>query len=440
MMKKCFSLPFLLLLCGAVAAQDYQPLLLDSFYRYAEQPTFGGTVITEDYRGFDYDSNNRLIEARHPESRFRYAYAPDTVFLSSEQKQEDGSWAPFSRRTEVYDDELLVSQRTEFFNNGNYVNGSLRSFFYAPPDLDTLSLLQHWQEGEWINFYKRETTFDDNGYPLEVAEYYVDENGLYDYNRGRLFQHNENGQITQQINIISTITGDHYTARLNWSYDSEGKLDTLRRCHYEGGNDNCVNQGMDIFEYYGQDSITEYRYYWTSNAWLHYGKELTYPGPGIYSARPDSVIFYDYLLADDLYRQRIREYFQYQELPEGGVYFRGEEYTFNLQTADWELAELTEEWYNAPVPVVAEEQHEPAARPFSFFPNPCRPGQQLSIKNLPPKSSKPELLIFDMQGRLYARRPLYNDAFFRAPGQKGVYNILIRSEGRILGTFRQVVQ
>lgn len=50
---------------ASVAAQDYQPLLIGSLYRYSEQPTFGGTVVSEDYRGYDYDGHNRLIEIRH---------------------------------------------------------------------------------------------------------------------------------------------------------------------------------------------------------------------------------------------------------------------------------------------------------------------------------------------------------------------------------------
>ena len=77
---------------------------------------------------------------------------------------------------------------------------------------------------------------------------------------------------------------------------------------------------------------------------------------------------------------------------------------------------------------------------FWFFHNPCRPGQQLSLKNLPAANSGAEVFIFDMQGRLYARMPLAGNATLRAPAQKGIYTVLIRSEGKILGTFRQVVQ
>jgi len=75
-----------------------------------------------------------------------------------------------------------------------------------------------------------------------------------------------------------------------------------------------------------------------------------------------------------------------------------------------------------------------------LFPNPCQTGQQLNIQNLPSGSSKLEVLIFDMQGRLYARQTLNGNAVLQAPAQKGVYTILLRSEDRMLGSFQQVVQ
>jgi hypothetical protein len=77
--------------------------------------------------------------------------------------------------------------------------------------------------------------------------------------------------------------------------------------------------------------------------------------------------------------------------------------------------------------------------PVSFYPNPCKIGQTLNIREEFTNKESLEVLIFDIQGRLVSKNMLTNRSSFHAPSQAGVYTILIREEGRLIGIEKQII-
>jgi hypothetical protein len=77
--------------------------------------------------------------------------------------------------------------------------------------------------------------------------------------------------------------------------------------------------------------------------------------------------------------------------------------------------------------------------PVSIYPNPCKIGQTLNIREEFTNKESLEVLIFDIQGRLVSKNMLANQLSFNAPFQAGVYTILIREEGRLIGIQKQII-
>jgi len=439
-MKKLYILAIGMVMSNSLQSQNYIPLLIDSLHTWSwSVDIHGDTLIGESWAGFSYDSNDSLIQRRNPTSRFNYSYGTDTVYLLSETLDTSNNWNVFSRNATAYDNGKIISKLTERFENNAFENSTLHTYFYENPNLDTLYLLQHWNNGAWVNFYKKEKIFDTNGNNTEEAEYYVDSNGDFDYNRGKLFEYDNANHRVQEIRINSSINGEYFTGRTNWIYGNDDLLDTIRRCNYSyPNNGTCNNVIMATYDYLGQDKIVENGFTWDDDEWKYYGKELTFTGQEIYSSRPDSVIFYYYWEDSLTHIPTIRRYLKYEDLGNDTIYFKEEEYNYFGATDEWLLTRLIEEWYHIKT-VVSIDNTEDFKEYISIFPNPSKIGQNLTIKTELTNKDKLEVLVFDMQGKLVSRNVLINQSSFSAPNQEGIYTILIREEGRLIGLAKQVI-
>lgn len=439
-MKPLYLSAIALLISNSLQSQNYIPLLMDSLYTWSLAIGFhGDTVVSESWAGFSYNSNDSLIQRRNPASRFNYSYGADTVYLLSETLDPNNEWKLFSRSTTAYDNGKIISILTEQYENSAFENSALQTYFYEYPSLDTLYLLQHWSNGAWVNFYKKEKIFDANGNNTEEAEYYADLNGEFDYNRGRLFEYDAAGHLVQEIRINSSINGEYFTSRTNWVYGGDDLLDTLRRCNYSFSNNGiCNNVAMATYDYLGQDTIIENGFTWDNGEWRYYGKELTFSGQEMYSNRPDSVIFYSYWTDSLLHVPTIRRYLEYEDLGNDAIYFKEERYNYFVATDEWLLTRLTEEWYHIKT-IVNVDKIADFQKRVSIFPNPCAVGQSLTISSDLTNNERLEVLVFDMQGRLVSKNILTNQPSFQAPTQEGGYTILIRREGRLIGIAKQII-
>jgi len=379
-MKRLYILAIGLMLSNNIQSQNYVPLVIDSLYNWSWGVGFhNDTIIGEYWSGFSYDSNDSLIQRRVPSSRFNYSYEMDTIYLLAEQLDANNTWNFFSRSATAYDNGKIISKLTERYENNGFENSALYTYYYDGSGLDTLVLLQHWNDGAWSDFYKKEKTFDANGNNTEEAEYYVDSNGDFDYNRGKLFDYDDENHLIEEIRISSSINGEYLTGRTNWAYGNDDLLDTI------------VTNG-----FYGDD-----------DEWIYYGKELTFAGPEIYSSKPDSVIFYRYWEDSLTHTPTVRQYLQYQDLGNDMIYFKDEKYDYFPASNEWKLTRLT--------------------------------GQNLTIKEELANKENLEILIFDMQGRLVSRNNLTNQSSIQAPIHKGIYSILIREKSRLIGVTKLVI-
>lgn len=439
-MKKLYILVIGMIITNGLFSQNYIPLQIDSLYTWSWSVDFhGDTIVGESWAGFSYNSNDSLIQIRNPTSRFNYSYGPDTVYLLSETLDTNNNWNIFSRSATTYDDGKIISKLTERFENNAFKNSALHTYFYENSNLDTLYLLQHWNNGAWLNFYKQEKTFDTNGNNTEEAEYYVDSNGEFDYNRGKLLEYNNANHLVQEIRINSSINGEYFTGRTNWVYGSDDLLDTIRRCNYSFPNNGaCNNVIMATYDYLGQYTIVENGFTWDDNEWKYYGKELIFAGQEIYSSRPDSVIFYNYWVDSLTHIPTMRRYLQYEDLGNDTIYFKEEEYNYFGATDEWLLTRLVEEWYHIKTTVTVDNVTD-FKESVSIFPNPCEVGQNLTIRKELTNKERLEVLVLDMQGRLVSRNTLTTPSSFHAPIHAGAYTILIREEGRLIGIAKQII-
>lgn len=435
-MKKRYYLPLIgLMLSTSLLSQNYVPLRIDSsYYWFWLLDIKGDTLIDSAWTGYSYDSNDSLIQRRSPGARINYAYAPNTLYLLAEVQDNNDDWYIYSRSETTYTNGKILSKLHQTFENNGFENSSLETHFYNNADQDTLLLLQHWVNNAWNNFYKKGNTFDVAGNKTEEAEYYVDANGEFAYNRGKLFEYN-NQHLVQEISLNASITGIHYTARTNWTYGNDHLLDTFSRCNYNYPNNGiCKSVSMSTYDYPSADSTIENGFFWQNNAWATYWKEVTYTGPGIYSNKPDSTIYYYYLPASLTYYPATRKYLRYEDLGNDSIYFQSTEYSYFSASDEWRLTRLNEEWYHLKQ-VVSVDDPGTDHSVLSTAPNPCQPGQDLDIKQLIGNETTWEAFIFDMQGRLVSQ----TSQTLTAPMLPGVYTILVRVNNQLVGVAKQVV-
>ena len=438
-MKNVYVLAIGVLMSNCAQSQNYIPLLIDSVYNWSWRiDIHGDTLVGESWAGFSYDSNDSLIQRRSPTSRSNYSYGVDTFYLLSEIIDTNNNWKTFSRTTSVFDEGKTISKFTEMYENNDWENSALHSYFYNATQLDTLYLLQYWSNGMWVNSYKKEKKFDTSGNNTEEAEYYVDSNGAFDYNRGRLFEYDNANHQIQEININSSINGVYFTSKMNWAFGADNLLDTIRRCNYSyPNNGTCKNVIMATYDYFGQDTIVESGFTWDNNEWKYYGKELTFKGQEIYSDKPDSVIYYYYWADSLVHIPTLKRYLHFEDLGNNIIYFKEEEYNYFGATDEWLLIRLVEAWYHVKTTVGVGYVFNPHEH-VSISPNPCKVGQSLTLKQQKDKGSR-EILVFDIQGRLVMSDILTNQSSFQAPKRQGAYSILIREDGRLIGVSKLII-
>lgn len=421
-------------------SQNYIPLLIDSSYNWSTPTIFEGDTIENEYwQAYSYDPNDRLIQLRQLNLRISYLYGIDTVYSLSESFKANNTWEVVSRGTSIFDGGKIISKLTEAFIDDAFVNSALYTYKYQNTNLDTLYLLQHWANGVWVNFYKKEKVFDTQGNNTEEAEYYVDSNGDFDYNRGKLFEYDNSNNLVQEISINSSVNGEYFTRKVNWFYGDDDLLDTIKVCDYPfPNNGTCNNKALFSYDYKGQDTIIENRFWWENNSWIYTGKLLTFPGPGVYSDRPDSSLYFHFWADSLIHVPTNRRILQYKDLGNDRIYFKEETYIYNMSTDEWLLSFLTEEWYHIKNTVHIDVSTE-SKKPVSFYPNPCKVGQDLTINMNLSNNSGLEILVFDMEGRLVSHNILLNQTTIHSPIKEGVYSILIREKGQLIGVVKQLI-
>ena len=439
-MKKLFILILGLILSNSMRSQDYIPLLIDSSYTLsAEIDMFGDTIIAETWSGYSYDSNDSLIQWRNPNWRANYSYKTDTLLLLSETLDTSNNWHEITRVATAFANGKPISKKTDRTINGEWSNSAYHTYFYDSENLDTLYMLQHWKNGQWVNFYKKEKKFDGNKNNIEEAEFYADSNGALVYNRGKLMAFDTANHLSQMINTNISVNGPYYTARTNWEYGIDHLLDTIRRCNYSYPNDGtCTNVSMVTYDYKGMDTIIENSFSWSNDVWKYSGQALTFKSNEIYSNKPDSVITY-YYLPDSLDQIPIkRRFLAYEDLGDDTIYFKEEQYRFYTISNAWFKTLLKEEWYQVKPPGIVDDTTNNLSQVL-FFPNPSSLGVQINLTQPWSEKSSLEILVFDINGRMVLTKSLNRQASFQGPSKKGVYTILIREEGRLVGVSKQVI-
>lgn len=441
---------YLLIALNAIS-QDFIPLRIDSLHSWSWSPGFeGDTSINEVFSGYTYNSDDSLVQRRSLSfqynsvygsdtsySRFNYSYNGDTVYFLSENLDANQIWQSYSRKTTKYSNQLILYSLTEQFEDPIWVNSSLRTFTYNSSEQETLELLQHWENGSWTNFYKKELIYDPNGYPMKESEYYAEDTGEWDYSRGNLFEYDLMGHKVEEIRINSSINGPYYTGRTNWTYGNDDLLDMIVRCRYHyPDSQNCENIIMATYDYFGQDSLIENKFLWNDDAWEYYGKELTYIGPHIYSNQPDSIVYYDYVESTEDHFPFNRRYLRYEDLGNGKVYFIDETYSYQSSTGEYKLTRLREEWYHVMVTSSVGDMITDVNN-LHIFPNPALPGQELNIKDISFGHLKGKILFFNEQGQLVSIQSSNHPVL--APSKSGVYMVMVRDHERVLGIVKQVV-
>ncbi len=441
-MKKLYLLAIAFVFTNSIQSQNYTPLILDSLssWSWFFDPEENDTIISETWSAFSYDPNDRLIQTRNPTSRINYAYGVDTTYLMSETVAMNGQWNNFSRSTTIFQNGQVLTKRNERYQNNLWENSALYSYFYQGPGEDTLLLLQHWDNLQWVNFYKKEKTFSLTGNNTEEAEYYADGNSELVYNRGKLFEYNNSNQLIAEIGVNISVNGPYYTTEINRSYNNDGLVDSIKRCDFAYPNDGtCKNAFMTTYNYQNPQTIIESSFRWKDEKWNYTGKTLTFEGPEIYSNLPDSVLTYIYYtdsLTNLLYR---RQYLLYEEIENDTVYFKKEEYRYDIPSNEWLLIKRQEEWYHIKEVVHTEKVFANPLESLTMFPNPCQPGQTLNIQNDLQYEPDLEIFIFDTKAQLISVNKLDPQASFRAPYHEGVYTFLVWQNGRLIGTSKQVV-
>lgn len=416
-------------------AQNYIPLRLDSTYRYSWNIGLHQEIITgEFYSGYSYDANDSLIQLRYPEYRFNYVYSQDTTYHVTERPLPGDQWSESNRSISTFQDGNLISKINELNTSGVWEKSARYHYTYTSSNQLLVTLLQHWKNGAWVDFYKKEHTYDNKGNLLEEAEYYAIESSEFKYNRGKQYSYDASNNLIESISLSSAFNGPYISGKYTWFYQGN-KLDSL--IIYDYVNNQWKELSRFEYDYSNPEIESANHYHYTGGNWKFTGQNNTYTGPGIYSEKPDSIISYYYNEVDNILIPAQRKYLTYEDLGNGKVYFKEVEYTYFNSLQEWKLSLLNEEWYTVKSTVSTDENASNESL-LSFFPNPCKSGESIYLKNTG-SFIDTEALIFDMQGKLVRRENLNNKSSINAPSSAGNYSVLLRSVTGIHGISKIVV-
>ncbi|MCA0238786.1 MAG: hypothetical protein LCH81_20605 [Bacteroidetes bacterium] len=443
-MKNRFILPLFLLTCQQSYTQNFIPLLVDSsHYRYWYYDFINehDTVVIENISAYSYDAGNKLIQERGETYRHTFTYVADTVIKIMEVKGTGNTWQVDRRNIRAFSNGKPVTDFTEKFTPpATWNNTQILYFFYDTALHDTMSLTRLWQNGAWKDYYKEEREYNEAGEMVQEFVYYADDTGVFNFNQGKRFEYDANHHLTEEITLKETATGIHNSSRREWRYGSDNLLDTNRLSHYYDDVPSYVL--MNTYEYVSQDTVIHRNHNWNSEEqeWELSKTTLShsFPGPGIYSSKPDSIVSFYYYDNNPPYLPGTKWYYRYEDLGNGQIFYKQEEFIYDAPTDTWFSRQFTKEWYHLPLALgsnVAEE----APTGVNVYPNPCKSGQALQIAHLPAQSANMELLFFDVQGRLVSREISGVPAEAQAPTKPGVYFLLVRAAGRFVGVVKLVV-
>lgn len=452
-MKITFFTVLAFCITNQLESQQFIPIKMDSLHSWAWMDDLeDDPKIYEYYSAYSYDQKDSLIQLRNnntafthdsliqlrdESTRYNYSYAQDTIFMFSEVLNSSNEWIPFSRSATIFSNNKIFLKLTENYINQTWVNSARHSYHYDAKGLDSLYLLEHWKNDGWENFYKKETGHDVNGNMTSVDEYYADAAGDLKFNRGDLYEYDQFQHRIQHIHINNTPNGPALTSRMNLYYGNDALLDSMSRCRYINNGLDCENIIKTKYDYFPSDATTEYVYTWIEDKWAYTGKEIEYDGPQIYSARPDSIVFYSYSDVSSSHFPSTRKYYTYEDLGNNTIYFRYTEHNLEFN-GEWRLIRLVEEWYHLQN-LVSTEDEFPSTTGFDMFPNPVSGGQEIRIERQGSFTGTSEVTIFDMQGRLITSQMLKNGSSFKAPQGKGMYTILLKEGIQFTGVCKLIV-
>ncbi|MEI6410793.1 MAG: T9SS type A sorting domain-containing protein [Bacteroidota bacterium] len=431
-----------LLIAPSLQSQNFIPLRIDSLHYWYKTTDYNGQpVISESSSAYTYNTNDSLIQIRTPFARNTYSYTVDTVYMLTEKLGTDNTWKIFNKTTTVNSNGKIKSEHFEDYINNAFVNNYRYLYFYNAAGLDTLKLGQDWENNTWVNAHKETWAYDLNGNIQAESEYYVDANGNFYYDQGSIYEYDNAGNRTQQIDLSGPDIEYSLVIKKNWVYGNDNLLDTLKRCnfHYTTPTDyTCENILMTTIGYQGQDTIEYKHFNWDNQDWKYTGKDLSFTGPGIYSNKPDSIISYFHSIDSLFDYPHNKRYITYLDLGNNKVYFKDEQYFYSSSAGAWFLWGMNEEWYHIKGTTgISDKPYQEATT--SMFPNPCKAGQEFTFLTNKTRHDRVEIIIFDMQGRLILKQIGNNSVKIPAPQYPGNYIVLMRNNAGLIGLEKLII-
>lgn len=214
-------------------AQNYIPLRIDSTYSYSWNIGLHQEIITgEFYSGYSYDSNDSLIQLRYPEYRFNYVYVQDTTRHVTERPLPGNQWRESNRSIRVFRNGNLISKINELNNGVSWEKSARYIHTYSASNQLLVTLLQHWKNDEWVDFYKLENEYDDRGNLLKETKYYAIESPEFKFNRGEEYSYDDSNNLIERLHINAGSNGPYFTSRYLWYYQGN-QIDSMIIYNYQ---------------------------------------------------------------------------------------------------------------------------------------------------------------------------------------------------------------
>jgi hypothetical protein len=419
----------LYLFWGELVAQvNFVPLKIDSSYAWTFSTSGADTFINETWYAYSYDGIDSLMQIRTSNWRFKFSYNGSIKIMIRENLDTAGNWVDTYRKTTQFNANGQVSSELgENLLQGISTPSTLFTFHYNAFGKDTFWLGQLWNNGVWESFRHRDRKYDLEGNMIEEAEYFYDNNGEAEYNRGELFEYDAQNRLVQQIHVNGSINGPYYTSRLNWHFNGENQVDTLVRCHYVSSSSlECENVGMATYQYFGNDSTRQSQFNWVDGAWSYYGYYLNFLNTPVYGPEPDSILFFHFSKDNQEYTHVTRQLFHYEEIGDNMFYFTNYSWRYFSNQMVWFLTKIEQRWYRKSLMVNTKNEKFDLPE-ISLWPNPCRSKELINLGSLPQINNR-SIGIFDGTGRKNLWQNI-SDAQEQtqivAPSQPGNYSIIL---------------
>jgi len=224
-----------------------------------------------------------------------------------------------------------------------------------------------------------------------------------------------------------------------WIYGDDLLVDSIINYRHDYQAKEYISYSYSTYSYIGNNIVTENQFNWYGDSikWRNDGRKITYDTGNQYNTNPDSVVIFQMSVSLAL-EPKIRYYYEIEELPGDTVYFLNTEYVYYDEDGDWSLTSVGESWYHKKTYTSIEAITKKEMQ-LSVYPNPCKAGQDLYLKNVIHNQSDMEVIIFDEQGRMVSCKSYNNKSSFSAPDDTGIYIVILRKEGKKVGVSKQIV-